>query len=212
MKIAAQPRQTQGSSASRRLRRTGRVPAILYGGTSEPRQLELDHNEIYHALRKEAFHSSILDMEIGGAAEKVLLRDVQWHPYKQLVLHVDFQRVSANQALHMKVPFHFINAELSPAVKQSAAVINHVLNEVDITCLPADLPGFIEVDLQNLTGGQSLHLSDIKLPKGVTVVLHGQDDPVVVTALMPGGGASAADEAEAPAAAPAAAAEAPAKK
>lgn len=211
MKIAAQPRQTQGSSASRRLRRTGRVPAILYGGTSEPSQIELDHNEIYHALRKEAFHSSILDIEVSGSAtEKVLLRDVQWHPYKQIVMHVDFQRVSANQALHMKVPFHFINAELSPAVKQSSAVINHVLNEVDVTCLPADLPGFIEVDLQHMTGGQSLHLDDIILPKGVTVVLHGQENPVVATALMPGGAAEA-DEDE-PAAAPVPAAETPAKK
>jgi large subunit ribosomal protein L25 len=189
MKINATARSVQGSSASRRLRRAGRVPAIVYGVGSQPLNIELDHNEIYHALRKEEFHSSILDMQVEGAnSEQVLLRAVQWHAYKQQVLHVDFQRVDASKALHTKVPLHFINADVSPAVKLSSAVITHVLNEIEVACLPGDLPQFIEVDLSKLTGGASVHLSDIKLPKGVTHLVHGSDaNPVLASALVKGG-------------------------
>lgn len=198
MKFNATARSVQGSSASRRLRRAGRVPAIVYGGTAAPLNIELDHNEIYHALRKEEFHASILTMELEGSkGEQVLLRSVQWHPYKPQVLHVDFQRVDANQALHTKVPLHFINGEISPAVKLSSAVITHVLNELEIACLPAALPQFIEVDLSNLLAGGSVHLADIKLPKGVTYVSHGGDaNPVLASALVKGGGAAAGDAAE----------------
>lgn len=204
MKFNATARSVQGSSASRRLRRAGRVPAIVYGGTAAPLNIELDHNEIYHALRKEEFHALILNMVIeGGKTEEVLLRSVQWHAYKPQVMHVDFQRVEANQALHTKVPLHFINAEVSPAVKLSGAIISHVLTELDITCLPALLPQFIEVNLGDLLGGGSTHLADIKLPKGVTFNAHGGDtNPLIAAAVVKGGGA--ADEGDAAAEQPAA--------
>lgn len=198
MKFTATSRSVQGSSASRRLRRAGRVPAIVYGADKAPANIELDHNEIFHALRKEEFHSSILDMQLDGKSENVLLRSVQWHPYKQLVLHVDFQRVAAGQMLHVKVPLHFVNGENSPAVKLSHAVISHVLNELEIACLPNDLPQFIEVDLGNMIVGSSLHLDQVKLPRGVTYQSHGGDvNPVLATAQLVGGSqADAGDAAE----------------
>lgn len=203
MKFVAFERAKQGTGASRRLRNTGRTPGIVYGGTAEPQLVELDHNALWHALKKEAFHSSVLDMEVGGKSSKVLLRDVQMHPYKPLVLHIDFQRVDANTKLHMKVPFHFSGDENSPAVKTDGCIANHVLTEIEILCLPADLPEFIAVDLSGLKKGVSLHLSDIKLPKGVTAVTHGKANPVVVSVVSVAG-ADAADAA--PAAEPAAAA------
>src|SRR5262245_20229496 len=136
-----------GRSASRRLRRSGRAPGIVYGGSGEPQPIELDHNALMHALANEAFHASILTMKLDGSAQQVLLRAVQMHPFKREVLHIDFQRVDANRRIHMKVPLHFKNGENSPAVKLSGAIISHVLTEVDISCLPKDLPEFIEVDL-----------------------------------------------------------------
>ena len=197
MKFTATSRSVQGSSASRRLRRAGRVPAIVYGGEAQPLNIELDHNEIYHALRKEAFHASILDMELDGKSQSVLLRAVQWHPYKQLVLHIDFQRVDATHAITTKVPLHFINGENSPAVKVGHALISHVQSELEITCLPADLPQAIEVDLSNLEAGAILHLADIQLPKGVTFVGQGEAaNPALATAVVKGGAAAADDEAE----------------
>jgi len=196
MKFNATTRSVQGSSASRRLRRAGRVPAIVYGASQDPVSIELDHNEIFHALRKEEFHASILDMQLDGKSQNVLLRSVQWHAYKPQVLHVDFQRVAAGQALHTKVPLHFVNAEVSPAVKLSHQVITHVLTEIEISCLPADLPQFIEVDLSNVIAGASLHLSEVKLPRGVTYVSHGGDpNPALASAVPVGGGAGeSADE------------------
>ena len=194
MKVVAQERNEFGSGASRRLRRAAKVPGIVYGGESQPVQIALDHNPLYHSLRVEAFHSSILDMELGGQTERVLLRDVQWHPYKPQVLHVDFQRVAANQKITIKVPFHFMNQENSPAVKENKAVVNHVLTEIEITCLPADLPEYIEVDLGEMTLEHSLHLSAIKLPPGITPLLAPGVDPVVATAAIVGG--SAADNKE----------------
>ncbi len=204
MKFVAFERAKQGTGASRRLRITGRTPGIVYGGSGEPQLIELDHNALWHALKKEAFHSSILDMEVNGQTGKVLLRDVQMHPFKQLVLHIDFQRVDANTRLHMKVPLHFSGEENSPAVKADACLVNHVMTELEITCLPADLPEFISVDLSGLTKGVSLHVNDITLPKGVTVVTHGKPNPVLVSVAAP-----VEEEVAAPAAAPAA--EAPAK-
>ena len=150
MQISAQERKDVGTSASRRLRRANQVPGIVYGGEAAPIQVALDHNTLYHALRVEAFHSSILDMDIDGKKQRVLLRNVQWHPYKQQVLHVDFQRVAANQKITVKVPLHFINGENSPAVKQTKAVVNHVMTEIEVQVLPKDLPEFIEVDLAEL--------------------------------------------------------------
>ena len=200
MQFNANLRSVQGSSASRRLRHAGRVPAIVYGGKEQPINVELDHNEIFHALRKELFHSSILDMNLDGTNHQVLLRSVQWHPYKQIVMHVDFQRVDADKALHTKVPLHFVNADISPAVKLSAAIISHVFTELEIACLPVNLPQYIEVDLSNLLAGHSIHLADVTLPKGVTFLSHGGDtNPVLATALVKGG-AAAADEGDAPAA------------
>lgn len=194
MQFNATLRSVQGSSASRRLRHASRVPAIVYGGKDLPVNLELDHNEIFHALRKELFHSSILDMHLDGKSQQVLLRAVQWHPYKQIVMHIDFQRVDANQKLHTKVPLHFTNADSSPAVKLSAAIISHLFTEIEIACLPADLPHFIEVDLTNLVAGASVHLADITLPKGVTYLPHrGDVNPVLATALVKGGPADDAD-------------------
>ena len=200
MKFNATLRSVQGSSASRRLRRAGRVPAIVYGASQEPASIELDHNEIYHALRKEEFHASILQMQIDGKSENVLLRTVQWHAYKPQVLHVDFQRVAEGQALHTKVPLHFVNADQAPAVKLSNQMISHVMTELEISCLPGDLPQFIEVDLGNVLAGASVHLADIKLPRGVTYIAHGSEANPVLASAIPVRGAAAAEGEEAAAA------------
>jgi large subunit ribosomal protein L25 len=192
MKVVATSRQTQGSGASRRLRRAGQVPGIVYGGTATPSNIQIEHNPLWHALQKEAFHSSILDLEIDGKSEKVLLRDFQNHPYKQQILHIDFQRVNAKEKIHMRVPLHFHGEENSPAVKLSAGLVSHVITELDVTCLPGDLPEFISVDLSGLEGGKSVHVSDLKLPAGVTPV--SQEDPAVVTVVVKGGGAAAEGE------------------
>src|SRR3954470_9631702 len=205
MKFVAFERNQQGTGASRRLRNTGRAPGIVYGGANQPQLIELDHNALWHALKKEAFHSTILDMELGGKDGKVLLRDVQYHPYKPQVTHIDFQRVEAKTKLHMKVPLHYVKAEESQAVKFESCVVNHVMSELDISCLPADLPEFIEVDLSGLKKGMSLHLQDITLPKGVKAVTHGKPYPVLVSVVTSAAEESAETTAEgAVAAAPAA--------
>jgi large subunit ribosomal protein L25 len=215
MKFVAFERAKLGTGASRRLRNTGRTPGIVYGGTGQPLLVELDHNALWHALKKEAFHSTILDMELSGKSNKVLLRDVQMHPFRPLVLHIDFQRVEANTKLHMKVPLHFSGDENSPAVKTDGCIANHVVTEIEIVCLPADLPEFIPVDLSGLKKGSSLHLSDVKLPKGVTAVTHGKNNPVLVSVVLVAGADAAAEAAPAAvagaAAAPAAAAPAAGK-
>jgi len=186
MKFVAFERAKQGTGASRRLRITGRTPGIVYGGEGkEPQLIELDHNALWHALKKEAFHASILDMELNGQEGKVLLRDVQYHPFKQLVLHIDFQRVDAKTRLSMKVPLHYSGEEESAAVKTDKCLINHVVTELEVACLPADLPEFIAVDLKDLKKGVSLHLADIQLPKGVTAVTHGKKNPVLVSVVAP---------------------------
>ena len=180
MKFVAFERAKNGTGASRRLRITGRTPGIVYGGTAEPLLIELDHNALWHALKKEAFHASILEMEFNGKSSQVLLRDVQYHPYKQLVLHIDFQRVDANTKMHKKVPLHYSGEENSSAVKADQCLINHVVTELEVSCLPKDLPEFIAIDLSGLTKGHSLHLNDITLPAGVTAVTKGQPNPVLV--------------------------------
>jgi large subunit ribosomal protein L25 len=205
MKFVAFERSKQGTGASRRLRITGRVPGIVYGGSAEPQMIELDHNALWQAIKKEAFHSSILEMELAGQVSKVLLRDLQMHPYKQQILHVDFQRVDANTRLHMKVPVHYSGEEESPAVKIDKCLVNHVVTELEIACLPADLPEFIAVDLSGLKKGVSLHVNDITLPKGVKVVTHGKPNPVLVSVV------AVEEEVIAPAAAPAPAADAKGK-
>jgi large subunit ribosomal protein L25 len=200
MKFVAFERAKQGTGASRRLRITGRTPGIIYGGSTEPKQIEVDHNALWHALKKEAFHATVLDMELDGTDHKVLLRDVQMHPFKQLVLHIDFQRVDATTKLHMKVPLHYSGDENSPAIKTDNCIANHVVTEIEVLCLPSDLPEFIAVDLSGLKKGSSLHLADLVLPKGVTAVKRGTNNPVLVSVVV-----VAAPEAPAADAAPAAA-------
>src|SRR5215468_4846818 len=185
IEFTAFPRATEGRGASRRMRRGGRAPGIVYGGIAAPQPIEVDHNALVHALRNEAFHSSILTMKLDGTAQQVLLRDVQMHPFRHEVLHVDFQRVEENRKIHIKVPLHFTHAEDSPAHKTTDAIISHVMTELDVSCLPKDLPTFIEVDLSALAVGQSIHVSALELPPGVSAVTRGKVDPAVVTAIIP---------------------------
>jgi large subunit ribosomal protein L25 len=180
MQFVAFERKLQGTGASRRLRNSGKVPGIVFGA-GEPTMIELDHNALFFALKKEAFHSSILDMELNGKTQKVLLRDYQVHPWKQQVLHIDFQRVDETTRLHKKVPLHFSGEEESAAVKTDKCLVAHVANEIEIECLAVQLPEFIAVDLSGLVKGKSLHLSDLTLPAGVKAVKHGTKDPVLVT-------------------------------
>lgn len=192
----ATKRELQGSSASRRLRRAGQLPGIVYGGDKPAQPVLMNHNELFHLLKKEAFHASVLSIDIDGAKEAVLLRDTQWHAFKQQAMHLDFQRVDAGQAIHIKVPLHFINGEASPAVKLGGCIISHVLTELDVKCLPADLPEFITVDLSALEVGQSIHVSQLSLPEGVEAVPHGEGDGVVASAQQTRGSLSAEGEEE----------------
>jgi large subunit ribosomal protein L25 len=203
IEVSATTRKAQGTGASRRLRKAGRVPGIVYGG-KEPMLIDVDHNNLYHALRNEAFHASILALELDGKKEQVLLRDFQMHPFRQQVLHIDFQRVQADKKIHMKVPLHFINADKAPGVKIGGGIISHVLNEMDIACLPADLPAAIEVDLATLDIGHSIHISDVKMPKGVEVAGHHHASDAVATVQIPRGAVEAAAAATVEGAAPAA--------
>ena len=196
--LKAQARTLQGSGASRRLRRAGKVPGIIYGGEAAPQAIELDHNELLLDMKREAFHASILNIVLGGKKQQVLLRDTQMHAYKPQILHVDFQRVTATEELHLMVPLHFINEDSAPGVKLSGGLVNRVLTEVDVQCLPRNLPEFIEVDVGALEVGESIHLSELKLPKGVKLVQHSTDDSVVVGVVGKGGGSEeAAAEGEA---------------
>ena len=211
IEINATPRKAQGTGASRRLRNSGRTPGIVYG-SGDVAIIELDHNELYHKLRSEAFHASILTLNLEGKKESVLLRDFVMHPFRQQVQHVDFQRVDAKKKMHIKVPLHFVNEEVAPGVKLGGGKISHVMNELDIICLPKDLPAFIEVDLAHLELGHSVHVADLKLPKGVEAAAHGTHttEAVVATVQVPRGAvevdAEAAAAASAAAAVPAAAA------
>jgi large subunit ribosomal protein L25 len=184
MKFVAFERTLQGTGASRRLRLSNKVPGIVYGAGT-PTMIELDHNALYFALKKEAFHSSLLEMELAGKTEKVLLRDFQMHAWKQIVLHVDFQRVDETTRITKKVPLHFANEENSPAVKTDKCLVAHVVTEVEIQCLAAQLPEFLTVDLGNLVKGQSLHVSDLVLGEGVKVVTHGKKNPVIAAVTVP---------------------------
>ena len=174
--IDAEPRTDEGKGASRRLRRSGRIPAILYGGDQQPQSISLDHNKIFHDLCEETFYSHILNLQLEGKTQKVILRDVQRHPAKAIVLHVDFQRIDGKQTLNIHVPLHFIGDDLCPGVKMEGGQVSHQIIEVEITCLPKDIPEFIEVDMTQLKIGDSIHLSDLKLPEGVilTALTHGE--------------------------------------
>ena len=198
IEVIAYKRDAQGSSASRRLRHAGKVPGIVYGGTSAPMQIELDHNALYHALRKEAFHASVLTLTVDGSKESVLLRDTQWHPYKQQVLHVDFQRVDKDHKIHVKVPLHFLNADVAPGVKTGGGKAHHIVNELDVQCFPGSLPEFIAVDMGKLEVGHSIHANDLVLPAGVELVAHiAAENPAVASINAPKGAAEEAPAAPA---------------
>lgn len=197
MKFTAYERKLQGTGASRRLRNADKVPGIVYGAGT-PTMIELDHNALFFALKKEAFHSSLLDMELGGKTEKVLLRDFQMHPWKPLVLHIDFQRVDETTRLRKKVPLHFSGEENSPAVKTDKCLVSHVATEVEIECLASQLPEFIPIDLSQLVKNQSLHASDLKMPAGIKVMRRGTLDPVIVAVTVPKVEEEAAPEPVAP--------------
>jgi len=206
IEISARKRAAQGTGASRRLRSAGKVPGILYGGDKDAVNIEVDHQALFLNLRNERFHASILTLDLEGAKEQVLLRALNMHPYKMQVQHVDFQRVSKDKKVQLKVPLHFMNAEKSPGVKEQGGLVSHVLNELNVSCLPADLPEFIEVDLGSLTVGHSMHVRDLKLPNGVEPVLHRNENPVVATVIIP---SLVTEEEEAAAAAVVSAAEVP---
>jgi len=182
--LAAQTREEQGRGASRRLRRNGQVPAIVYGTDNAAVAVSLDHNIVYHALKHEAFHTSILNLELNGKVEKVLLRDYQMHAFRPEVLHLDLQRVNEKEEIQFRIPLHFINEDVAHAVKVQGAHITHVTNEVEIRALAKDIPQFIEIDLKDIKAGQTIHLSDLNLPKGVKLVnlLRGDDSAVVIAA------------------------------
>ncbi|MDR2325216.1 MAG: 50S ribosomal protein L25/general stress protein Ctc [Acidovorax sp.] len=204
MKFAAISRAKQGTGASRRLRNSGNTPGIIYGGAAEAQLIELNHNNLFHALKKEVFHSSILDLEVDGKETKVVLRDVQFHPYKPLVLHVDFQRVDDKTKVHLKVPLHFVGVEESPAVKGEQCTVTPLIHELDVVCMPAALPEFINVDLSALTSKSVLGLQALKLPHGVKAVVRGSNkNPALVSIKLPEVAPDASAAAAAPAAAPA---------
>lgn len=214
MNFTATTRQAQGTGASRRLRRADKLPGIIYGNNQPATPIVLDHNPIFYALRKEAFHSSVLTLNLDGKDELVVLRSFQLHPYKQQVLHIDFQRVDPNAPMNMRVPLHFAGAENSPAVKVSKGLISHLVSFLEVRCLPKDLPSFIDVDLSGMTAQTTLRASDLKLPEGVTVVEKPGEDTAIATvitdfkdddaAAAPAADAAAAPAADAAAATPAA--------
>ena len=194
IEFTAFPRSAQGTGASRRMRVAGKVPGILYGADKPAVPIEVDHQALYRHLKMEAFHASVLDMNLEGGKQQVLLRDVQMHPFRQIVLRVD-----KNKKIHMKVPLHFINAEICPGVKIGGGIVNHVFNELEISCLPDDLPEFITVDLAKLDIGHSMHINDVTMPKGVEPIPRiKKENPAIVTVQVP----RAVVEAEETAAAP----------
>lgn len=195
--VQAAKRDVKGTGASRRLRHAGTTPGIIYGGDKPAVQISLDHNNLFHALRNEAFHSSVLNIDVEGSKETVILRDVQWHAFRQQVLHIDFQRVDATHAVHLKVPVHFIGADVCPGVKLHGGTFSHTINEIDVKGLAADLPAFIEIDVKALDNGAALHLRDVKLPKGVELAHAADGDKVIASIVAARGGEPEAAEGEA---------------
>ncbi len=190
MKVVAFERQAQGTGASRRMRRADKVPGIVYGAEQQPQLIELDHNALYHAMKKEQFHSSVLELTVGEQQTMVVLKAYQMHPFRKQLLHVDFMRVAADRKMHTKVPLHFVGGDESAAVKFEGCMISHAVTELEISCLPADLPEYIEVDLSGLHKGQAVHVADLKLPGSVTVVTHGAENPAIASVLHKGGAAT----------------------
>ena len=198
MEVIAQIRDVQGKGASRRLRRNGKTPGVVYGGDKPAINIELDHNSLFYALKREAFHASVLTLVLDGNKESVLLRDFVMHPFRSEVQHVDFQRVDASHKIHVRVPLHFVNGDTAPGVKLTGGKVSHIMTELDVSCLPGSLPEYIEVDLGNLAAGQILHVSDLNLPAGVEAVTgHKGDNPAVAAVVVPRGAQTDADEAAA---------------
>ena len=193
--INAVKRDVKGTGASRRARRAGNVPGVVYGGNAPAVNLEMNHKELFLQFRHEAFHASILDLILDGKKESVLLRDYQMHPVRNTIQHIDFQRVSANEKIHVRVPFHFLHEDTAPGVKVGGGIVAHILTEAEVSCLPKDLPEFIEVDLAALEIGQSIHLSQITLPKGVEFVALAHDNDAAVAAIAKTRGGVSSDEA-----------------
>jgi large subunit ribosomal protein L25 len=181
--VTAEPRTAKGTGASRRLRRTGKVPGIVYGAGKDAVPVAFDHNAMLRNLNQEAFHTSILTLRFDGSQDQAILRDYQMHPVKPQILHIDLQRISATEKIHMSVPLHFLGQDVAPGVKQEGGLVNHLMSEVDITCLPHQLPEYLEVDMSNVGLNESVHLSNIKLPEGVAItqLAHGGDDLAVAT-------------------------------
>ncbi|GAB0148678.1 50S ribosomal protein L25/general stress protein Ctc [Marichromatium gracile] len=192
--IVAQPRETVGKGASRRLRRAGEVPAIVYGGHQEPQMITLPHNELLKHLEHEAFYSHVLTLQVGDETSSVVLKDLQRHPAKPFILHVDFQRVTQGEKLRMSVPLHFLNEESCVGVK-AGGLVSRSLTEVEVSCLPQDLPEYIEIDMVAMEVGAILHLSELQLPAGVELA-HAAGDEVVVAIQAPRGGADEESEGE----------------
>lgn len=195
--LEAEAREGHGSRASRRLRRAGKVPAVIYGAGKEPAHLVINHDKLFHKLENESFHAAVITIKVGKESEQAILRDVQMHSYKAQILHMDLQRVSATEKLHIKVPVHFIGEEDAPGVKLHEGIVSHQMTEVDIACLPKHLPEFLQVDVSALELHASVHLSDIKLPEGVeiTALSHGGDDQAVATVVVVRGGVEEEEEA-----------------
>jgi large subunit ribosomal protein L25 len=179
--IEASVRHDMGKGASRRLRREEKVPGVIYGGGKAPVALTIEHKLIAKSLENEAFYSHILSVKTDAGTERAILKDVQRHPFKSRILHVDFQRVRADEKLHMHIPLHFVGADVAPGVKDAGGIVSHILSDLEISCLPDNLPEFIEVNISEMQLNQILHISDIKLPKGVESVAlaHADDKPVV---------------------------------
>ncbi len=191
MEVIAQKRDVQGKGASRRLRRTGKTPGVIYGGDKPAVNIQLDHNALYYALKRESFHASVLTIAVDGEKEAVLLRDFVMHPFRIEVQHVDFQRVDKNHKIHVSVPLHFINADIAPGVKLTGGNVSHIMTELAVSCLAENLPEFVEVDLSGLAAGHSIHLSELTLPAGVEAVLLVKgEDPAVATITVPRGAAT----------------------
>jgi large subunit ribosomal protein L25 len=188
MKIAvtAYPRTLQGTSASRRLRTSGRVPGIIYGAGKAAQNVEVDQAALLRHLKLEVFHASVLDLTVDGETTQALLRDFQMHPFKPIALHVDFQRVDKNRKIHMKVPLHFVNTDICVGVKEGGGVVQHIINDLEILCLPDDLPEYIEVDVRNLQVAHSMHVNDLAFPQGVEPIPRWKkENPGVVTVQLP---------------------------
>ena len=186
IEVTAFPRTLQGTGASRRLRGSGRVPGVIYGANQTAASVEFDHNALLRHLKLEAFHASILDMSVEGNRERVLLRDFQMHPWKQQVLHVDFQRIDPAKKIHMRVPLHYKNAEISPGVKTGGGVVTHAMNDIEIQCLPDHLPEYIEVDLIGMELNDILHVNDLRMPEGVEPIAKLKaDNPPVASVHVP---------------------------